>query len=78
LNPGLDRDLDLGGEASSNFDVTPRRPSSMDRNAFGVKRKVGKQHQHAQAVADLFSHSHNAAAGARRFVGADHDVIGAS
>jgi hypothetical protein len=43
-----------------------------------VNRKVGKQHQHAQAVADLFSHSHNAAAGARRFVGADHDVIGAS
>jgi hypothetical protein len=27
-----------------------------------VNRKVGKQHQHAQAVADLFSCSHDAAA----------------
>jgi hypothetical protein len=77
LNPGLDPDLDPGGEASSNFDVMPRRPNSMDRNAFGVNRKVGKQHQHAQAVADLFSHSHNAAAGACRLVDADHDGFGA-
>jgi hypothetical protein len=46
-------------------------------NAFGVNRKVGEQRQHAQAVADLFSHSHDAAAAARRYRDADHDVIGA-
>ena len=27
-----------------------------------MNRKVAEQHRHAQAVADLFSHSHNAAA----------------